>query len=91
MKQYFEKKGKEAVLTEQEFVNKQGELYRCDRVVFENGTITVIDFKTGGAEKESEYTTQVRNYMGILQEVYPLKKVQGCIAYVDLHNIVQVN
>jgi len=91
VKPYFEKKGKKIVLKEQEFVNKQGELYRCDRVVFENGTITVIDFKTGGAEKESEYTSQVRNYMGILQEVYPLKKVQGCIAYVDLHNIVQVN
>ncbi|HLF19608.1 MAG TPA: 3'-5' exonuclease, partial [Bacteroidota bacterium] len=88
--QYFAKKGNKEAFTEKEFVNKKGELYRCDRVVFENGTITVIDFKTGGEEKEPEYTAQVKNYMEILHEVYPAKKIVGCIAYVDLKRMVKV-
>lgn len=90
VKQYFERKGKKIALTEREFSNKNGELFRCDRVVFEDSFITVIDYKTGGEEKESEYKTQVKNYMEILQEIYAEKKVQGCIAYVDVKKIVMV-
>ncbi|MBI4428110.1 MAG: UvrD-helicase domain-containing protein, partial [Ignavibacteriales bacterium] len=87
---YFQKKAKTAILTEQEFVNKNGDLFRCDRVVIEDGNLTVIDFKTGDDEKEPEYKIQVKNYMEILQEVYSKKNVRGCIAYVDLRRIVSV-
>ena len=89
-KQYFGRKGKRIALTEREFSNKNGELFRCDRVVFEDELITVMDYKTGGEEKESEYKTQIKNYMEILQEIYSDKKVQGCIAYVDVKKTVHV-
>jgi len=33
----------------------------------------------------------VRNYMGMLKEIYPNKEVGGCIAYVDLKTIKNVS
>ncbi|MBI3005946.1 MAG: UvrD-helicase domain-containing protein [Ignavibacteriales bacterium] len=87
---FFKKDRKKTVLTEQEFVNKNGELFRCDRIVIEDGTVTVIDFKTGGQENEKEYLTQVKNYMEILREIYPTKKTQGFVAYIDIKKIVSV-
>ena len=81
--EWFAAKDGRTVLREQEFVNSSGLLYRMDRVVVDPDTITVIDFKTGGDEMEEEYRAQVRNYMAILSEVYPGRRVHGVIAYVD--------
>ena len=75
---------------EQEIANRDGALYRADRVVVDLKTVTVIDFKTGGDENEAEYRTQVRNYVELLREVYPEKEVRGCLAYVDLQIVRNV-
>jgi ATP-dependent exoDNAse (exonuclease V) beta subunit len=88
---YFKRDGKITVQTEKEFVNRKGELFRCDRLVFEDASVVVIDFKTGGNEPEEEYKLQVKNYGEILQEVYPKKTIAGKIAYVDLRTLVHVD
>jgi ATP-dependent exoDNAse (exonuclease V) beta subunit len=59
-----------------------------DRVTFEEDQVSVIDYKTGtDKEAEKEYISQLKNYIRILKEIYPDKKVEGVIAYVDLKEI----
>ncbi|MEX2115929.1 MAG: UvrD-helicase domain-containing protein [Bacteroidota bacterium] len=69
------------VFNEQEFARRDGQLFRMDRVVVDAETVTVLDYKTGGEQKD--YVDQVRNYMAILREVFPGKAVKGVLAYVD--------
>jgi ATP-dependent helicase/nuclease subunit A len=71
------------VLTEQEFCDKAGRLLRMDRVVVDPAAVTVVDFKTG-AEDPAAHEAQLRDYMGILADVYPGRSVAGLAAYIDL-------
>jgi ATP-dependent exoDNAse (exonuclease V) beta subunit len=71
------------VLRETEFANSSGMLYRLDRVLVDSEVVTVVDFKTGGDELESEYCGQVRNYISLLSDVFPGRKVNGVLAYID--------
>ena len=85
MKEQFEEKTGRTVKNEQPFSDREGRLFRMDRLVIDKDEITVIDYKTGkerGAETSHE--AQMRNYMKILGEVYPGKAVSGILAYVDL-------
>ncbi|MGA7161741.1 MAG: UvrD-helicase domain-containing protein [Bacteroidota bacterium] len=75
---------KRSILLERELSNRDGALYRADRIIVDPENVTVVDFKTGGDESESDYILQVRNYMAILKEIYPDKEAKGYIAYVDL-------
>jgi ATP-dependent helicase/nuclease subunit A len=76
---------------EQEYSDSAGRLFRMDRVIIDPGAITVIDYKTGGNKEALEkYRAQMRNYMGILGEVYPGKSISGIIAFVDLGEVVRV-
>ncbi|MDO8804668.1 MAG: UvrD-helicase domain-containing protein [Elusimicrobiota bacterium] len=74
------------VLVEAEFINKSGSLFRMDRVLIDNDTVTVADFKTG-KENTAKYTAQMKNYLGIISEVYG-KPAKGVLAYVDLVKVV---
>ena len=73
---------------EQDFSDPRGNIFRMDKVIFEEDQITVIDYKTGtDKEAEKEYISQIKNYIRILKEIYPDKNVEGIIAYVDLKEI----
>ncbi|MEW6002733.1 MAG: UvrD-helicase domain-containing protein [Nitrospirota bacterium] len=88
IREYFVKKPGREIKKEQEFVDGSGRLFRMDRVVLDQERVTVIDFKTGKEEDiEGKYVDQMKNYMRILRGVYPWKKVDGFIAYVDLKKI----
>jgi ATP-dependent exoDNAse (exonuclease V) beta subunit len=88
---YFRVIPSRVVKKEQEFSDARGNLFRMDRVIFEGDQISVIDYKTGtDKETENEYISQLKNYIRILKEVYPGKKVEGVIAYVDLKEIKKV-
>jgi ATP-dependent exoDNAse (exonuclease V) beta subunit len=88
---YFRVIPSRVVKKEQEFSDARGNLFRMDRVIFEGDQISVIDYKTGtDKETENEYISQLKNYIRILKEVYPDKKVEGVIAYVDLKEIKKV-
>jgi ATP-dependent exoDNAse (exonuclease V) beta subunit len=91
IKPYFDAMPGRAIRREQEFSDSGGNLFRMDRVIFEEDRVSVIDYKTGtDREAEKEYLSQLRNYIRILKEIYPDKKVEGVIAYVDLKEIRRV-
>lgn len=77
-------------LIEQELVHRSGTRYSCDRIIIDENEITVIDFKTVARENEEQYSNQVKNYMNLLREIYPQKKILGLIAYIDAQQIVPV-
>jgi ATP-dependent exoDNAse (exonuclease V) beta subunit len=78
------------VLREIELANALGMLYRLDRVLVDKDSVTVIDFKTGGDALEQEYREQVQNYILLLKEIFPARKVTGFLAYVDMREVRQV-
>ena len=79
------------VRKEQEFSDGDGRLFRMDRLMIDRDRVTVVDYKTGkerGAKKG--YEAQIRNYMKILRGVYPERRVEGVIAYVDLGEVTRI-
>ncbi|HMK75216.1 MAG TPA: UvrD-helicase domain-containing protein [Thermodesulfobacteriota bacterium] len=88
---YFRATPAGVVKKEQNFSDLRGNLFRIDRVIFEEGRIFVIDYKTGtDREAEKEYVSQIKNYMRILKEIYPDRNIEGIVAYVDLKAITRV-
>jgi ATP-dependent exoDNAse (exonuclease V) beta subunit len=88
---YFRAAPGRVIKKEQEFSDPRGNLFRMDRVIFEGDQISVIDYKTGtDKETEKNYVSQLKNYIRILKEIYPDKKVEGVIAYVDLKEMRKV-
>jgi ATP-dependent helicase/nuclease subunit A len=87
LRPYFVKKPGRSIRREQDFSDDRGNLFRMDRVVIDEGNVSVIDYKTGDRKAEKEYISQLKNYMGILRPIYPDKNIEGVIAYVDLKEI----
>jgi ATP-dependent helicase/nuclease subunit A len=88
---YFKPLPAAIIKKERDFSDPQGRLFRMDRVIFEENQILVVDYKTGtNREAEKAYVSQLKNYIRILKEIYPGKKVGGVIAYVDLKEIRRV-
>lgn len=56
------------------------EVRRPDRVIMDEKSITVVDYKFG--RQKPEYHDQVRQYMSLLQEMYPEHHVKGWLWYV---------
>jgi ATP-dependent helicase/nuclease subunit A len=88
---YFKTVADKVIKKEQDFSDPRGNLFRMDRVIFEDDHISVMDYKTGTDKKfEQGYISQMKNYIRILREIYSDKKVEGVIAYVDLKEITKV-
>jgi ATP-dependent exoDNAse (exonuclease V) beta subunit len=90
VKFFFEKIAHRKILNEQELVDGNGVLHRCDRIIIDENIVTVIDFKTGGNEHEASHRKQVKEYMNIVTDVYAPKNIRGIIAYVDLQKLIAV-
>ncbi|MCX7974392.1 MAG: UvrD-helicase domain-containing protein [Candidatus Aminicenantes bacterium] len=82
---YFQPKPGRKIYREMEMVSRKGELFRADRIIFDQNLITVIDFKTGFSDEYLKYfyRQQIKNYLAILEEIYPQKKSIGLIIYLD--------
>jgi ATP-dependent helicase/nuclease subunit A len=91
MGEYFRKRPGREVWTEKEFSDREGNLFRMDRVIRDSGGITVIDFKTGDIETGEKYTAQVKAYMRILAGIYPGEEIRGIISYVDRGEIRRIS
>jgi ATP-dependent exoDNAse (exonuclease V) beta subunit len=86
-KYFTEMPGRE-IRKEQEYSDGSGRLFRMDRVVIDTEGVTVIDYKTGKDKAALEkYRQQMRNYIGILCDVYSGKTVRGVIAFIDLGEV----
>jgi hypothetical protein len=88
--EYFEEREGRRVLREFNYCDAGGNVYRMDRVVLDADAVTIIDFKTGFvSEKErrerrdAEDRQQMRDYIKIIKEIYPGKRVRGILARID--------
>ncbi len=75
------------IRTEFEVVNERGEVYRIDRIVFDD-TIKVIEFKTGN-EKSDSHFLQVKNYLNIIKKIFG-EKVKGYLIYLDREEVYEI-
>ncbi|MBN2620014.1 UvrD-helicase domain-containing protein [candidate division WOR-3 bacterium] len=81
VRQWFLPKVDRRVLIEQEFVGKNGSVFRPDRVIIDEDAVTVIDFKTG--DRTESHIQQVQGYMAIIKEIHPDQHVHGYLSYID--------
>jgi ATP-dependent helicase/nuclease subunit A len=85
---YFEPHPGREVRREQEFSDEEGHLFRMDRIVIDPDRVTILDFKTGGTGgTEEKYRAQMRKYMKIAKDIYPGRRMEGRIVYIDLGEI----
>jgi hypothetical protein len=75
---------------EQECVSRDGNLLRVDRLVIDPDSVTVIDFKSGETEDQEKYDRQVGQYMEVMRDLYPGRRISGAIAYVDLCRVRRI-
>ncbi len=78
------------VWCEKEVADQNGRLYRIDRLIVDPDHVTIIDYKTGGREREEKYVKQVAEYAELCAGLYPGKPVHGIIAYIDKQQLVAV-
>ncbi len=92
VKEFFIRRPEREIRREQEFVDDEGRLSRMDRLILDRDRIVVVDWKTGkGKEAEKEYETQMRNYLKVLEGIYPGKNLEGAIVYVDLKEVKRIH
>ncbi|OGX27283.1 MAG: hypothetical protein A3D10_08645 [Omnitrophica WOR_2 bacterium RIFCSPHIGHO2_02_FULL_48_11] len=70
------------VHTEQDIVNAQGHTKRLDRLIVKKDEVWVVDYKPS-PDAQGRYQAQVREYMALLAEIYPKKKICGYLVYLD--------
>ncbi|MDO9391857.1 MAG: UvrD-helicase domain-containing protein [bacterium] len=83
---FFAKIEGQSALCEAQLVGAGGELLRVDRLVKGGNTVTVLDFKTGRADdprQEAQHQAQVRGYLAALAGIFPGRKSEGRIVYLD--------
>jgi ATP-dependent exoDNAse (exonuclease V) beta subunit len=56
--------------------------------VIDEDVVTVLDYKTG--EEHESHHAQVREYMQIVRELYPKKRVRGVLLYIDRTRVREV-
>lgn len=78
------------VLQEKEVVDDSGRTYRIDRLIIKDKEVWVIDYKSS-AQGAVEQQEQVRNYMKIIQKLYPQARVRGFLLYLDLLKAEEVH
>jgi ATP-dependent exoDNAse (exonuclease V) beta subunit len=91
LKKLFDRKNE--VFTEKTFIDKNGNIFRMDRVVIDpNKQITVLDYKTGNftAQEANDYKSQVLNYMSILKDFFDNDNVLGVIYNINTKEVIKV-
>ena len=82
LKQFFTTNDTYEVQNEVDIVNRFGQTKRIDRLIVKEKEVWVIDYKST-REGEEQHQSQVREYMGILKDIYPKKKIKGFLIYLD--------
>ncbi|MFH1339194.1 MAG: UvrD-helicase domain-containing protein [Candidatus Omnitrophota bacterium] len=75
---------------EKEIADRRGNLNRIDRLVFAKDKIMVIDYKTG-EEYQQQHQDQIREYAGLIKEIYPDRLCEGWLIYFDTKDARLVN
>ena len=82
--------GDHEIFTEREVVNAFGHSKRIDRMVVSNTEVQILDYKSS-KEGEDEHRAQVQEYVQIVQAIYPQKKVNGFLYYMDSQTLEVVD
>ncbi len=67
---------------EKEVVNRFGDTKRIDRVIIKEKEVWVIDYKSSSQDKD-KHKRQLNEYVEIMSEFYPDKKIKGFLLYFD--------
>lgn len=89
LRDYFLRKGGREVYTEKEVVDREGRLHRLDRVVVDEETVTVIEFKFGRNPDRDRATKQTAEYVEILREIYPQREIIGLVYFGESKEVVK--
>ncbi len=74
---------------EKEIISSNGDLKRIDRLVVGETQVAVIDYKTG-SQCTQAHQDQIKDYICLLQDIYPGKTHEGYLAYIDIPKLQQV-
>ncbi len=72
------------ILNERSIVDKNGEIFRPDRIILQNNMAVVIDFKTGIAKETHQL--QINNYKTLLTEI-GYNQVKAFVVYVQSEKV----
>lgn len=81
LRPFFEVKEGE-VYQEKEVVDSHGQTKRIDRLIVKSKEALVIDYKSSKEDSPRDYD-QMREYIKIVQDIYPQAKVKGILIYLD--------
>ena len=88
---FFEKSPERTVLTEQEMVDRWGNLLRVDRMIIDADSISIVDFKTGSDMDETKiesYISQIKRYVSVAKGIYRNRQIRGIILSFDDRDVV---
>ncbi|MDR1418295.1 MAG: UvrD-helicase domain-containing protein [Endomicrobium sp.] len=77
------------IYNEKEIVNSKGEIFRIDKLVELDDKIFILDFKSSDY-KFQEYKEQLLNYVSLITEIYPNKKIIAYILNVENAMLTQI-
>jgi len=78
------------VFNEKEVIDRNGITKRIDRLVVKDDETWIIDFKSSKSETGT-YQDQVKEYMKIIADIYPRKKVKGYLVYFDSFKLEEIH
>jgi ATP-dependent helicase/nuclease subunit A len=88
---YYDARVDRVVMVERELVDREGRLFRVDRIVIDPEVVTIIEYKTGKDRGYGgDHVAQMHNYLRIVSDLFPDRLVEGIIGYVDLTTTVKV-
>jgi len=92
IRRFFYRQANREIKIEWEVADKYGRLFRVDRVVVDPDQVTIIEYKTGDeVSNRVGHITQVENYLSIISPLYPQKRVQGILCYIDSGSIIELS
>ncbi|WP_180381880.1 RecB-like helicase [Campylobacter devanensis] len=80
---------KDKRLYQEQDIGFNGALKRIDLLCVNNDEIEIIDYKSS-LKNSDEHKEQVREYLDILSQIYPQKKLKASIVYI-LHDEIQIS
>jgi len=70
------------VFCEKEVVNCFGDVRRIDRLIVKKNEVWIVDYKSS-QEAKPKHEEQINEYIQIIRDIYPQRKIKGFLVYLD--------
>ncbi len=90
LKGYFIPNKDTRVYCEVEVINERGDTKRIDRLVINDESVTLLDFKTGSIDNISGDKKQIKEYLDLIKKIYSGKRAIGLLVYIDPLKVIEV-